>query len=161
MIYSNKYAAKLLDPRATHLINDVFHTMQQKDLDRVVLYDCKERPDILRWQQIMEYSRIVSLFNAQGLGAACWVNGFMGRTALVHFCIFNPKDALELGTLAMECLRRHKVADSLVGITPVCYRHVWPLMEGLGFRKITVVKGSCYFARREKYIDGLVSQLDL
>lgn len=161
MIYSNNYAAKLLDPRETALINDVFHTMQSKELDWVVLYDSKERPNIFQWQRVMDYSRIVSLFNDQGLGAACWVNGFMGRTAIVHFCIFNNNDALELGQLAMECLRKYKVAESLVGITPICYRHVWPLMEGLGFRKVTIVKGSCYFARRNKYIDGLVSQLDL
>lgn len=161
MIYSSNYAARVVEPHEQGLMSGVFYKMQDTKADWSVIYDLERRPNIMDWQGIMQRSRLVVLGNDNGLGAACWVNGFTGKAAFVHFCIFEPAHALELGTLAMDVWRKEGLLRSLIGITPITYRHVWPLMEGLGFRKISNVPEACYFGRYKKYKDGLVSQLDL
>lgn len=51
------------------------------------------------------------------------------------------------------------VLSALFGLTPKIYRHVFPFLDKLGFRRQLVVPQSCYFAKRERYVDGVLSML--
>ena len=88
-----------------------------------------------------------------------WLNGFTGKTAQMHFCIYPERhaEAVDIGRAAMDWLDSLGWLKSVVGITPVTHRHVMPYIQALGFQVIGKVPGACYIERRDKYVDAHIS----
>lgn len=89
-----------------------------------------------------------------------WLNGFMGRTAMIHFCVYDLRgeDALELGRQTVEWVTtKTNAARVLYGITPKVYRHVFPFITGLGFEIVGELPEACFIARKNKYYPGVLS----
>ena len=101
--------------------------------------------------------------------AYCWCNGFMGRIACIHFCIFRDgwAESVAIGRMATQFLLESVGQDgdpllhSLVGVTPAPYRHALALVDALGFRRVGRIPGAAVLVRRggRRVVDGVVSVL--
>ena len=92
---------------------------------------------------------------------AWWLNNFAGCTAMAHFCVFDLEDKVDMIKQAMKWLSDKDILDSLYGVTPKPYRNVWPAIEAAGFERSGVLYGACHMAYYNKYVDGVVSTLNL
>ena len=92
-----------------------------------------------------------------------WLNEFIGKSAMLHFCTFgNDVGAKErLCTQAMQWVSDKKVLDSLYGLTPKPYRHIWQLMRAIGCTKRGSLPGACHLKYHDRYVDGIISVIDL
>ncbi len=99
--------------------------------------------------------------------ALCWLDGFCGRAARIHFCVLRaglPR-ADEIGRTVVRFLLTAPACpdaggpspspgrpapyllDTLVGLTPAPYRHALAFVTRLGFRRAAVVPGGAVLAR--------------
>ena len=92
--------------------------------------------------------------------ALCWLDGFTGRAARIHFCVLRaglPR-AAEIGRMVVRFLLTAPAApasghlppyllDTLVGLTPAPYRHALDFVARLGFRRAAVIPGGAVLAR--------------
>jgi hypothetical protein len=99
-----------------------------------------------------------------GTTGCWWLNGFHGRTAMIHFCTFAPLDleeSIEMMKQSAQWLASLGHLDSIYGVTPKVYRNVFPLMEAVGFVKSGVIPGACHLVKHDRFVDGVISVLDL
>lgn len=91
-----------------------------------------------------------------------WLNGFQGRTAQMHFCVYSAyhAQAVEIGRAALDWLGELGWLSSVYGVTPVTHRHVIPYITALGFSIIGRLPGACYIQRKDKYVDANISVYD-
>jgi hypothetical protein len=83
---------------------------------------------------------------------------------MIHFCLLNPltfDERVELGKQSLKFVADTGAIDSLYGLTPKPYRNVWPFMEELGFKRVGELPGACYIAKHDKYVNGVISTMDL
>lgn len=96
--------------------------------------------------------------------ALCWLDGFCGRAARIHFCVLRaglPR-AEEIGRLVVRFLLPARapvsapapngqpaahLLDTLVGLTPAPYRHALAFVTRLGFRLAAVIPGGAVLVR--------------
>ncbi|HEU6437201.1 MAG TPA: hypothetical protein VE028_07090 [Nitratidesulfovibrio sp.] len=94
--------------------------------------------------------------------ALCWLDGFSGRAARIHFCVLRaglPR-ADEIGRMVVRFLLAAPGTtqpplgrpapyrlDTLVGLTPAPYRHALAFVARLGFRRAAVIPGGTVLAR--------------
>jgi hypothetical protein len=91
-----------------------------------------------------------------------WLNGYQGRTAQIHFAIFEEgrAEAVEIGKATMRWLSDLNWLHSVYGLTPATHRHVFPFIEAIGFKIMGRVPGACWIERKQKYVDGVASVYD-
>lgn len=91
-----------------------------------------------------------------------WLNGYAGRTAQIHFAIFeeNRHEAVQIGQATMQWLDELGWLHSVYGLTPATHRHVFPFIEAIGFKIVGRVPGACYLQRKQKHVDGVISVYD-
>ena len=91
-----------------------------------------------------------------------WLNGYMGRTAQIHFAVFEPHraEAVEIGNATMQWLSELNWLHSVYGITPATHRHVFPFIEALGFKIVGKLPGACWIERKQKHVAGVLSVYD-
>ena len=147
-------------------IAELYNLMEREGAAEFVLYE----GGVTSWQTWVEYivnSRcwLVRCTHPElGISGLWWLNGFIGRTAMIHFCALGPrtlKEKIDEGRQAMKWLQELGCIDSVYGLTPKPYRNVWPYMEGLGFEKQGALPGACYMSRFGRHVDGIISVLDL
>lgn len=146
----------------------LYDRMVAERLARVVFYD-RGVNDALDWVSYLTNTRSWLVRNehpALGVTGIWWLNSFMGKSAMMHFCNFRVLDragCLDVGRQALTWLANENIFDSLYGITPCRYVHVFPLMTGLGFKLRGAVPSACNLKRgnRNNYVDGVISVLDL
>lgn len=113
------------------------------------------------WLFALEFS-VPALLSAK-LGGLAWVNGFMGRSAQVHFCplVQIPlPTATQAGLVFLDHLRATNALDSLLGLTPRPYLYALRFVERLGFTRLGVLPGACFLAGRGltgTYADGILN----
>lgn len=91
-----------------------------------------------------------------------WLNGYQGRTAQIHFAIFEEhrEQAVQIGKATMQWLSELGWLHSVYGLTPVTHRHVFPFIEAIGFKIIGKLPGACWIERKQKFVDGVASVYD-
>jgi hypothetical protein len=91
-----------------------------------------------------------------------WLNGYAGRTAQIHFAIFEPYrvEAVQIGKATMQWLYELGWLHSVYGLTPATHRHVFPFIEAIGFKILGKIPGACWVDRKQKHVDGVLSVYD-
>lgn len=91
-----------------------------------------------------------------------WLNGFQGRSAQIHFCVYpgHIGEATEIGKATLDWLKRERWLHSLYGVTPVTHRHVIPFIERIGFKVLGKLPGACFIERLNKHVAAYVSCYD-
>ena len=91
-----------------------------------------------------------------------WLNGYQGRTAQIHFAIFEEFRpwSVEIGKATLQWLADLDWLHSVYGITPATHRHVFPFIEAIGFKIMGSVPGACWVDRKQKHIAGIISAYD-
>jgi len=144
---------------------DLYTAMETQRLTGAVFYDTISM-DALSWVEYLEDQRcwLVRIENMiQETVGVFWLNGYMGRSAQIHFCVWRGqfKNSLDIGREGIEWLKKNKVVDSLYGVTPDSYTHVLKFLKKLGFQIKGKLPGACHLAHHKKYIPGVISVLDL
>lgn len=60
---------------------------------------------------------------------------------------------------AFAWIFRHLACAGIVGICPLPNRHAWRLAEACGFRVLGRLPGACFYARKGRYVDGVLVTL--
>ena len=50
---------------------------------------------------------------------------------------------------------QHAPCKSIVGVCPAPNRHAWRLAQACGFKTLGRIPGACYYARKDRYVDGI------
>ncbi|MFI3271232.1 MAG: hypothetical protein R3Y11_03875 [Pseudomonadota bacterium] len=140
-----------------------FWQMQDEGLDGVVMYDSAQ-PNIVDWNSVTNSNMawLIRIEDAQGnMVAIAWVNSFMGRCAMIHFCVFKAGrfNAVAIGRTLLGFVFKSGKLDALMGITPATYRHALSFVEKLGFVRRMVLPKACHIVRKARYVDGIVTLL--
>lgn len=146
---------------------DAYQAMKNHRVADIVLYDGA----ITSWQQWLDFARsdmcwmVKCIHPTRGFVGLWWLTGFVGRTAMMHFCVFDVLETfekkVEMGRQGLQWLYSLGAIDSVYGLTPAPYRHVWPYQDALGLHRVGRLPGACYLSRRGKYVDGVISTLNL
>ena len=91
-----------------------------------------------------------------------WLNGYQGRTAQIHFAIFEEhrEQAVQIGKATMQWLSELGWLHSVYGLTPATHRHVFPFIEAIGFKIVGKLPGACWIERKQKHVAGVLSVSD-
>lgn len=142
----------------------IFYKMQDQGLDTVVFYGMK-KPTINDWLNNADFPNAwtIAVYTPDGeLCAASWVNGFMGKSAWIHFVVFEEyrEHMVYIGKKVVARFFDTKQFDSLCGLTPSVYRHALNYIQKLGFSISGLkAKSACYIERKNRYVDGVFSTL--
>ncbi|WP_300898219.1 GNAT family protein, partial [uncultured Desulfovibrio sp.] len=60
---------------------------------------------------------------------------------------------------AFAWIFRHLACAGIAGICPLPNRHAWRLAEACGFRVLGRLPGACFYARKGRYVDGVLVTL--
>lgn len=100
-----------------------------------------------------------------------YLNGFQGLTCMIHFSLSSTvyghgesvafaKDALDL----VFKLRRENaplpITRTLVGLTPITNKLAIRFLKAVGFQPLGTLDGSCYIARQQRYVTGVLSKME-
>lgn len=91
-----------------------------------------------------------------------WLNGYQGRSAQIHFCVYPEyhTSATDIGRAAIDWIGGQGWLHSLYGVTPVTHRHVIPFIESIGFKVLGKLPGACFIERLNKHVAAYVSCYD-
>lgn len=82
-----------------------------------------------------------------------------GQSRYTHFSAYPHYDdiVVPMGLDILQWAFSNSNLSSLVGLTPKPYRHVTSFFRQAGFEPMGIVPGACYFAKRDRYCDGVAS----
>lgn len=148
-----RYRCYFVRPNAPPALRaEPFWRMQDEGLASTVFYDVAA-PAIVHWHAVTgpDVAWLVRIeTEADDLVAAAWLNGFTGRCALAHFCVFRAgqPDAVRIGRAFVRWAFGTGQFDALVGLTPATYRHALRLIVKLGFTVQGRLPGACHLVNR-------------
>ncbi|MCP4127761.1 MAG: hypothetical protein GY753_11940 [Gammaproteobacteria bacterium] len=91
-----------------------------------------------------------------------WLNGFQGRAAQVHFAAWRDYEKrIEATRAAMVWLHSLGNISTLYGCTPKHFKHVIEYIQAVGFRKIGEIPHACYIVKKDAYVPGVITVLNL
>lgn len=149
---------------AAHLpktrVLDLYHLAQVNGVADAVFYDGGVS-STMAWAEYIRTSQawLVACFRKGETVGFWWLNGFIGRTAMIHFCFWDLglDDAVRLGRQSLHWLFEQGDLDSVYGVTPKHYRHVFPFILRAGFTLMGEVPGACYLKRKDRHVPGVLS----
>jgi len=138
----------------------LYRTAVKDDLIRSVFHDnpCFTEEDFVSFVKSAENCFIAIFDNETSEPVAfCWLNGFTGRTALLHFCVFRAYfcQSFDIGEFVCNWLIGSGYVDSLLGFLPYAYRSARKLVKSLGF--VTLARIPNAFVIRGKVRDGILT----
>ena len=143
---------------------DIFHLIQaDPGICRSLWYDNEEDPSEEMWLEFVADWWLVSVRSADDTTVGVfWLNGYQGRTAQIHFAIFEPyrAEAVEIGKATIQWLNELGWLHSVYGLTPATHRHVIPFIEAIGFKILGKIPGACWIRRKQKHVAGIASVCD-
>lgn len=87
-------------------------------------------------------------------------NDFIGKNAFFHFCMYRGFEpyTVDIGKMIFETVFKNGDLENILGLTPENYRHVFPVLHGVGMKEKLVLEKSCMV--HGKYRNGIVSQIN-
>lgn len=94
--------------------------------------------------------------------AFVYVNGFMGRAGMCHFCFLKAgqNQAHDIARAWLRIIFDQPVEQRLaclVGITPVTYKHALRFAVSLGFAERATIPKACWLHARKRFVDGIAT----
>jgi hypothetical protein len=100
-----------------------------------------------------------------------YLNGFQGLTCMIHFSFSSAihghgesvgfaKDALDLVFKLKRKDSPLPITRTLVGLTPTTNKLAVRFLKAVGFQPLGTLDGSCYIARQQRYVPGLLSKME-
>lgn len=78
--------------------------------------------------------------NGEFVGFAL-LNTFKGKSAFFHFCMTGAQEhTADFGRLIFHNIFRSGYIHTILGSTPKCYRHVFPVLHSVGFELIDMIE---------------------
>lgn len=157
-----------------HVMEAVLEIKLMDSYDKDNLFDIYARLQEERRLNIFLYSDD-SLQNFFGLFQDQWIyipivdgeeagftafNDFMGKNAFFHFCIWRGYErfTVDFGKMIFKTVFRNGDLENILGLTPENYRHVFPVLHGVGMKEICTLEKACLV--RGKYRNGVVSKIN-
>lgn len=86
----------------------------------------------------------VCVLNGEDVGFTVF-NCFQGKSAFFHFVMFNGGEpfTVDFGKMIFDSVFRNDDLKTVFGLTPQCYRHVFPIVHGVGLKKIVEIEQVC------------------
>ncbi|MCG8531042.1 MAG: hypothetical protein MI749_10285 [Desulfovibrionales bacterium] len=132
--------------------------MRQDGRDKIVFYDGQiaSKAAFIEFMQNSE-NYVYAVMKDKELLCLAWINNFIGRCGMIHFTMFYKSVGQEqsIGSFLLNFLLFSRVGekycfDALYGLTPKVYRHVFPLIQKLGFRLVIDIPSSVFFQKKGK-----------
>lgn len=157
MTYILTHGSKLSTIQKSRL----FSLAVEKGVADVVFYEGQFHS----WAGWLQYLRVTNAWLVQcetPEGEVCgfwWLNGYTGKAAQIHFCFWGLSfdEAVTLGRQSLHWLFGLGEIISVYGMTPKPWRHVFPFIEALGFRRGLELPGACFIKRKDKHVAGVSS----
>lgn len=72
-------------------------------------------------------------------------NDFIGKNAFFHFCMFKGFEAytVDAGKLIFKTVFENGDLENIFGLTPIRYKHVFPILHSVGMRELYTANNSC------------------
>jgi hypothetical protein len=144
-------------------IEEIFNLIQKEPGLSRTIWHTHEPIDSKAWVELVADWWFVRVASADDRTVGTfWLNGYQGRTAQIHFAIFDEyrHEAVQIGKATMQWLDELGWLHSVYGLTPVTFRHVFPFIEAIGFDIVGRLPGACWIRRKQKHVDGIVSVYD-
>lgn len=144
-------------------IGHIYDSMDREQLLRVFYYagNCPSKEEFIQQWSSPQFF-VYAAYRQDNLLGLLLLNNFTGLSALSHLCYFKAglDEKLEIAKECMGILRDGGMA-SLVGLTPKPYRHAINFALSVGYKKVGELQGACYMASHDKYVDGIITTLNL
>ncbi len=94
----------------------------------------------------------------QDVRAIAWLSPICGKLWSFDFTVFRAhfSEAVAMSQGALRFIFSHDECHSLLGICAKSNRHAWQLAQKAGFSTIGSVPKACYFAKKERFEDGIL-----
>ncbi len=142
---------------------EIFEELQRAGTIDAFMYD-SIKPSLEDFLKVTDenFSTNLAVYDKNKVVAFFLVCPQMGKSGHLHFCFTREyfSQATEVFRKAFTCLFDYGF-ESFIGITPVVYRHIFPMLKKLG---VTITEGQvdsyCYFAKKNKYYPAKISHLN-
>ena len=147
----------------------LWNLMESEDKVRWLFYDGKVR-DVQDYIDFMTDPAV----HAYALYERDWetplatyfVNNFIGKAAMLHFCYFDAglsrREALAIDTCNFLLKGHNGGISALIGITPLPFRHAWKFALSVGFERKAILPKACHVPYIQRgavplYTDAIVT----
>lgn len=138
----------------------IYARMCERDRHRAFFYG-EEEPRLESWMAFTHPLRAwCGVLELDGEdGGMFVVNGFTGKSALIHFSMYPGFDAYLpwMGRYVLSWLFSAGGFESITGLTPAAFRHVLRAVRAMGFVEKIRIPGACCMASSGKTISGVFS----
>ena len=150
------FVYRLAEGRAER--DEPFYRMRREGLLGCAMYAFAE-PRLEDWRAATARGWLVRCEDAAGRLLACGLfSPWRGDILEFDFTAFRASARLApaMARGAFAWLFRERPCAGVVGICPVPNRHAWRLAEACGFRVLGRLPGACFYARKGRYVDGVL-----
>lgn len=165
----NTYQTLWVKNISKEVIYNFWQQFQEDKLNKILFFDgeMQDFTEFYTWL-LAKDKDVRFVANTEGvIKAMYWLNNPLGKSVMIHFCFlkkaFQEQEAIGFYVVKSLLLcrdsKQNYVLSALIGITPKPYRHALQFIKKLGFEQKAEIPELCYFARKNKYITGIVSVL--
>jgi len=163
MIYTFEHVAHFADKE--HDLKELYGMIESAGMAPALFYDGYVTNAKIFCETVIanEWWLIRTLDESGRIVCIWWLNAKVGRAEMIHLCsLVSLEDTIKIGKQAMKFLADLGHWDCIYGLTPKVYRHIFPVLKGIGFKvQPDALPGSCFMERKGKYVAGAISVFDL
>lgn len=148
---------KLMDSHDKDNLFDIYDRLQEERRLNIFLYSDNSLQNFFNlFHNQWVYIPIV---DGEEAGFTAF-NDFMGKNAFFHFCMWRGYEefTVDLGKMIFETVFASDGLENILGLTPEIYRHVFPVLHGVGMKEIYTLEKACFV--HGKYRNGVVSKIN-
>lgn len=141
--------------------DEPFHRMRREGLLGCAMY-AFARPTLDDWREVTARGLLLRCEDAAGRLLACGLfTPWRGNLLEFDFTTFRESAALApaMARGGFAWIFRERACAGIAGICPVPNRHAWRLAAACGFRVLGRLPGACFYARKGRFVDGVVVAL--
>ena len=138
--------------------DEPFHRMRREGLLGCAMYAFAE-PTLEDWRRVTARGLLLRCEGASGRLAACGLfTPWRGNLLEFDFTTFRESaaEAPAMAAGGFAWIFRETDCSGIAGICPVPNRHAWRLAGTCGFRVLGRLPGACFYARKGRFMDGVL-----